>query len=606
MGETKEPTNVETESTHPGPLKDTESASTEKTSRKKMPWWKKTVFALLAASLFFGASELVVRWIGVPGPRPPHLERTHAQRSDRYPDNPDEYVKIAVFGGSAAAGEFSPRAFHRIIEHELAQRFPDRKIYVKNYAQSGYPFHRHQAEYVKLLIDKYDLFLIYCGNNEAENWFDDSGYWRHPQYKNARNLVFTGPEEAFPESADRSSLESLRRTLGENSKLYSLIQATAKDLMIGAPLSKNRDRNYREFEDADALPAKERELIVSNFEQDMITICRLAEEHNKQILIAVSATYETWPPCFSFFRQDITDEQKARWHSFYQDGLTKYNNQDYAAAISDFRKAEEIDSGVAILNHLLGLCYLNQGDASQGRPYLRRAIDQDGFYSRSITPLHAKARELSAQNDRLHYVDVVSAFHTVLDGSISDDDLFTDICHPSFLGHVIMGHVFLNHLIQREPFQSWQPPPGHNIEEADWRALTDKYMTELSVTDSDQAKAAGMHIAWYLDMAHWTAYRDRCYAETELLIDRFEQKHDRSTVNRVYAKVSKARLAIARKDDDAAVRWLNEAIEISPQAVETILNYAAWSHRFWEEFENAGIAMNRQGQFQRRGKPESD
>jgi tetratricopeptide (TPR) repeat protein len=376
--------------------------------------------------------------------------------------------------------------------------------------------------------------------------------------------------------------------------------------MIGAPLSKNRERNYREFEDSDALPAKERELIVSNFEKDMITICSLAEKHNKQILIAASATYETWPPCFSFFRQETTDEQKVIWHAFYEDGLTKYNNKDYAAAISEFRKAEEIDSGVAILNHHLGMCYLNQGDSSQARPYLRRAIDQDGFYSRSITPLHDKARELSAQNDRLHYVDVVSAFHTVMDGSVSDDDLFTDICHPSFLGHVIIGNVFLNQLMECEPFQSWNPPPGHNVEETDWRVLSDKYMAELSITDSEQAKADGMHIAWYLDMAHWTAYKDRCYSETELLIDRFEQKHDGSTENRVYAKVSRARVAIARQNDDAAVRSLNEAIKISPQVVETILNYAAWSHRFWEEFENAGVSINRQGQFERRAGPGID
>jgi tetratricopeptide (TPR) repeat protein len=606
MGETKNPVNFETDSTQAGEPKDAELAAPAKTSHRRRPWWKTTVFALLAACLFFVGSELLVRWFGDPAPRSPHLDGTPAQRNNQYPDNPDEYVKIAVFGGSASEGAYSPRAFDRIIEHELAQRFPDRKVYVRNYAQSGYPFHRHQAEYVKLLIDKYDLFLIYCGNNEAENWFDDSGYWRHSQYKNARNLVFHGPEEAFPESADRTSLQSLRQTLGENSRLYSLIQATAKDLMIGAPLTKNRERNYREFEDADALPPEERELIVSNFEKDMITICDLAEKHNKQILIAMSATYEIWPPCFSFFQQETTDEQKNIWHGFYEDGLTKYNNKDFAAAILDFRKAEEIDSGVAILNHRLGMCYLNQGDSSQGRTYLRQAIDQDGFYSRSISPLHRKARELSAQYDRLHYVDVVSAFHTVMEGPVSDDDLFTDICHPSFLGHVIIGNVFLNQLVQREPFQSWKPHPGHNIEETDWRALSDKYKAELTITDSEQAQADGMHIAWYLDMAVWTAYQDRCYSETELLIDRFEQKHDGSIENRVYAKVSRARVAIARQDDDAAARLLNEAIDISPRDVENILNYAAWNHRFLEEFENAGVTLNRQGRFQRRSGPAID
>ncbi len=565
-------------------------------SFRTLPCWKKTFFALITVCLFFGLLELLLVYVFWLCDTSDQKMLTGGGRDSRrraysdYPARPEEYIKIAVFGGSAAEGAYAWRAFDRVVEHELKQRFPNQRFYIKNHAQSGYPFHRHQAEHVKMLIEKYDFFLIYCGNNEAENWFDESGYWRHPEYKDAKELVFQRPLEA-----DHPLLQPIRRTLEENSRIYSLFKmAKARMTEIERSPTKNRAFDYDEFEEADAVPPQEKKNLVSNFANDLIAICKLAKKYDKQVLISISATYETWPPCFSYFRQDITDDEKAQWRDIYSDGRSEYNKQNYENSISSFRRARKIDSGVAILNYHLGMSYLQHGDAIQGRRYLRQAIDQDGYYSRSITPLHRKAKELSAKYDHLHNVETVAAFHTLMQGDISDDDLFTDICHPSFLGQIIIGNVFVNKLLELEPFRSLSPTAGRDLAKTNWKALADSYFWELGVTDSEQAMQALSHIEWYFDMAHWTAYRPRCYAAIEKLIVEFERTHDGSPWARVIAKVSRGRLAVARKDYPLALQSLNQALQISDEALNAKLNAPTWSAFVVSEFRSAGIEFSAQ------------
>src|SRR5205823_3145830 len=88
---------------------------------------------------------------------------------DPYPSRPERFLKIAIFGESSAAGFHSERSFGEIVKRELALTPGDRPVYVKNYARPGLVFHRDEAEMVKRLIDRYDVFLIYAGNSEAWN-----------------------------------------------------------------------------------------------------------------------------------------------------------------------------------------------------------------------------------------------------------------------------------------------------------------------------------------------------------------------------------------------------------------------------------------------------
>jgi tetratricopeptide (TPR) repeat protein len=517
-----------------------------------------------------------------------------------YPADPDTWTKVAVFGGSTAAGDHSTRRFSDVIEHDLKKLYPDHKIFVKNYARPGFPFHRHEAEYVKLLIDRYDVFIIYCGNNEAENYYDDVGYWRREEYKDARDLIFSPPVEA------RSGIMSL---LEKNSRLFAL--ASRVKGRIEAPISKNKPANYDEIEEHDALPPEERKAIVTNFERDVVEICELAASRHKQILIAGTASHETWPPCCSVFQEKTPPQQREKWKEIYQAGMAEFEAENYKAALPVFEQARQIDAGVAILNYRIGLCHLKLGDPETGRRYLIQAIDQDGFHSRSITPVHDKAKELSKKYDCLHYVDVVARMHEVLRGGVADEEVFSDHCHMRLLGHVIVGRIFLDKLLELEPFSSWQAAEADLPDESDWRALADYYHEELGVTLAEESHITLSRIFSFFNMAYWTAYPQRCYdqiaEQTQRLEDITAKQIERRELNpwdamaeKAMIRLCRARLALREGDYDLATRKLNEAWGMSPEGMQAAMSLPAYYRYVHEEFESAGIVFDpKTGTFQR-------
>jgi hypothetical protein len=187
-------------------------------------------------------------------------------------------------------------------------------------------------------------------------------------------------------------------------------------------------------------------------------------------------------------------------------------------------------------------------------------------------------------------VDVEEAFHQAVRGGIGDEDLFVDVCHPSFLGHVITGQVFLAKLLELEPFSNWSTDdPPIVTASTDWRELADHLYREMGVTPEDEAVAIAGNILWYFDITHFFAYPDRCVAEIQKLIRRLEEVCGEQKMARTFAAVSRARLAIRANDKETSLREINRALAVSPRHLETIMELKAWNHFVGDEFEQAGI-----------------
>ena len=75
-----------------------------------------------------------------------------------------ENYKIAVFGGSSANGYGSTINFSQILNNMAV--ISNNNIYIDNHSIPGTPFYLFQAEKIKRVIDKYDMFIIYAGHNE--------------------------------------------------------------------------------------------------------------------------------------------------------------------------------------------------------------------------------------------------------------------------------------------------------------------------------------------------------------------------------------------------------------------------------------------------------
>ena len=96
---------------------------------------------------------------------------TFSKTNKYYPIFPKRYIKIAIFGGSAAAGYSANINFASIIENELFKLKTKKKIpYIMNFAASGQPLYKGQSIIAKKFIKYFDLIIVYSGNNENQ-WY---------------------------------------------------------------------------------------------------------------------------------------------------------------------------------------------------------------------------------------------------------------------------------------------------------------------------------------------------------------------------------------------------------------------------------------------------
>ena len=69
-----------------------------------------------------------------------------------------------MFGGSSANGYGSSINFSQILNNMAV--ISNNNVYVDNYSVPATPFYLFQAEKIKRVINKYDMFIIYAGHNE--------------------------------------------------------------------------------------------------------------------------------------------------------------------------------------------------------------------------------------------------------------------------------------------------------------------------------------------------------------------------------------------------------------------------------------------------------
>ena len=509
------------------------------------------------------------------------LSGKHEKPPSTYPQDPDRFLKIAIFGGSSAAATYSARGFDDLIRADLTARFPDQPLYLKNYAQHGEPFHRHQAEYAKRLVSKYDYLLIYCGNNEAENWYDDSGYWRKDQFRDARDLQYRPPPDAMRWSA----LHAARGWLREHSRLYALVGQRRR----GPAVSKNRVRNYQRFEAEPSIPVEQLDAIDANFQRDLEELATLAEQHDAQILVATTATYETWPPAYSMFADSTTDPQRQAWLQHFERGEEDANQGAWAEAEEAWGSAAAIDDTVAILAHRRGQAALALGNEDVGRQRLQAAMDADGHYFRPRASFHEVAERVASQYSRLHEVDVVAAYHQAYRQGVADEQLFTDVCHPNFTGYVIIADAFLQQLCPMLPGgQAFDVPPSALL------SRSAELYRSLQVRAAEEKVALAGNVLYCFDLMHFNADVQNCRRHIEKLLRRMEESDAGDPMVQSFSAVCRARFAVQAMQVDEAARELNVALRASPVELDKILDLQAWDHIIEDEFTDVGIYYSRE------------
>lgn len=494
-------------------------------------------------------------------------ERDHA----RFGDLPDGHLGIAIFGGSAAFGWGSEATPDLILDVALRERYPGLEFRIDNQSETGQPFHGRQAVLVQYLIDKYDVFLIYAGHNEANYYYDETGYFRDEEHKTERDMK--------PFDPGKFDLNEWLRT---HSHLFAMTQKinhviVDRRFFAPRPTDERPKMGYwpnrpQLFEAEKAIPDEAMTKIYDNFEADLRAIGRLADERGKIVIVSSAPSHQEYPPFFSAHKAGLGDEELREFDNAYNRGVERFNHGNFEEAVDWFLIASKIDDRAALLNYMLGWSYMNVGDATRGQLHIQRSIDNDGLYKRASSSLARISESVAADYSSVHYVDTVRGFQQALDSGITNDELFGDIHHPSFMGHVIIAHSFLSKISELEPLKNLSP--GRDIpyiDMADLRSLSSFYRGILGVPHWKVKRVKFSLAIWHYAQAPLTADPTAFLERGARLLAEYYELSDKAPEDEALLLMSLALLAAQRPDAEQAMILVEQAIQISPGLVQDFL-----------------------------------
>lgn len=505
---------------------------------------------------------------------------------DPYPERPEEYLKIAVFGESAAAGYGGLRGFDALLRRELETRYPGQKLLVKNFAAPGHPFHGFQVELLKAEMDRYDVLLVYSGLAESMRYADEAGLFRPAAEKSARGLKPFGWKER------------LRRFLERESRAYSFYSRLRglRDAFLGAPaplVHCNRFQVDREELQAALFPSEEKDRFVADYARDMKEVAALAARKRKHVLVAGVIVMETSMPHFSVLAPGTTPEQVESLRTLLSQGTALINAGRHAQALEPLSRAIALDPGVAIVDYRLGQAYWSLGRRAQARRHFKLSAENDGLPFRHVGRLNAAAAMAEAAGAGwFRYIDTDPGLGALVDRDYRYDELFNDMEHPRLAGHAFLAQEFLCRL----PGLPHAPPC------ADWRvfdlrALTERYRRELKVSTEEEAGVAMMMAQWHFTNASMTAYPEERLAAAEAHLDEHRRKAGDAPAARASALLLQAWIDGARGEGPRRpAALLNEALALEPAFVRAQWLADSGNGRSMEEmFRDYGVSFEAVG-----------
>ena len=447
-------------------------------------------------------------------------------------------VSIAIFGESSAAGWGTNASFGQIMEKELPRRYQGHDICIVNFAENGSWFHGRQAELAKAVIKNFDIAIIYTGHNEMAQYY--------------KSVTFLKPEfRGLPDRAiqlDRlpnPSLPAFVQQIELKSRLWAVFKRFLLPL-FPQPVTRTAPVTPSEFEFSLALPEEAKAKILDNWEHDMVEIAEIAVQSRKLLILSSLPSNESYKPFYSVFKSGINPDEVQEFEVSYKCGVGESEKQHFDAAIACYKMALAIDDQPAILNWRIGTAEFLLGNRVLGREYLRRSIDQDGYFLRSISALHEKSRAVAQRYQNVVFVDPITAFHSVEDlGVNANDNFFIDMHHPSSLGNKILAEVFMCELARNKPFMDFEAgTPCVPFTAWNW---DDELRQNFSAWD---VRAAFWNV---FQTSQLSAYREDFYSDSDKRLSKLDQI-DRVVFARALLKAGYL------QDKLEGVRLLNETL----------------------------------------------
>ena len=335
---------------------------------------------------------------------------------------PPGTVRIFVLGESAAMGDPEPSyGFARQLERLLQARHPDQKIEVVNVAMTAINSYVIREIASACAPLKGDFCLVYAGNNEVIGPF-------------GAGTIFGRQVPSL--AAVRAILELKTTRLGQ--MLAQITRGTAE------PKEWEGLEFFLKYQIAHNSPRLQR--VYASFAANLGDIADFGRRSGATVVLAtMPVNLRDFPPLASVHRTGLSPEQLAEWQKLFSAGTQAQADGRYADAVSEFRKACEIDDEFAELVYQRAGCEMELKQPAVAETDFRRARDLDTLRFRADSRINEIIRQTAKANGiPLTDADEEFARH-------ADQNLFYDHVHLNFTGNYRVALLFAEELEKHWP-----------------------------------------------------------------------------------------------------------------------------------------------------------
>ena len=480
---------------------------------------------------------------------------------------PDNGFRIFSLGGSTVRGRpyETDSAFAKWLEIELAACDPSRTFESVNCGGLSYASYRLRVLLDEVLQYEPDLIIIATGHNE---FLEDRTYaslknrsavraWLEDTSRSLRTVrlarqMFGGSQEATGTSSESpvdAAGGSSAKTDDQGRTLLGDHVQTRLDDPTGYA-SYHRDPDWRAG-------------VIQHFEisiRAMIDRCR--EAGVPLLLVNLGSNLRDTAPFKSEFSRELSATDELKWQQAFdaataldrsspapdvESNVESNTESNAERALGEYRVAESIDHGHALLLYRIARCLDRLGKYDDARSYYLRAKDEDVCPLRMIDEMYEAQQQIAAETGT-PIVDARVLLDESSAQSIPGHDWYTDHVHPTIFGHQQIARAIATAMRQR----GW-PAGLADWEDNDRRAAFTRHFTELGPTFVLNGRR---RVGW---LEGW-AQRNRLYDET-LPVD------SRGFLHSGFRKIGFG-------EPDAAWLDFGIALKLRPEAASELKNFA--------------------------------
>lgn len=346
-------------------------------------------------------------------------------------EKPPGTFRIFCLGGSTTVGYpyWYNGSFPSFLRDRLRRVFPERQIEVINAGMTATNSFAVVDIAREVLHYQADLIIVYDGHNE---FYGALGVASHESPVSSRFLV-----RAYLRLLDFRSFALMRDAVD---RLTALFRGSAHSQDRGTMMEVLSSGNYVPM----GSPVYRRALAI--FRENLIELTDLCASHNVPLILSTQfSNLRNLQPFAPGGTGRLTPEERLRFNTLYNLGLTHFMDGRIDSALSAFRGALLLDSLRADTHYQIARCLDSLGKRPSARVEYTRARDEDEIRFRASSDFN---EAILAMDDGVHAaaIDMERVFREHSPDSLIGSTLVVDHLHPSSGGSFLMGKALVRML----------------------------------------------------------------------------------------------------------------------------------------------------------------